>query len=89
MEFQKSENGEEIVTKNYAEIYTKVIKAKMNAIVLRNMIEQYQVLHNALFELEFRGSEEYKQEVYTDFNSNEESLDRFKASLIYNIRSHY
>jgi hypothetical protein len=37
-------NGEEIITENYEEIIRNVIKSEMNAIVLRNILEQYQLL---------------------------------------------
>jgi hypothetical protein len=51
-----------------------VIKAEMNAIIVRNLIEQSQVLRNVLFELEIRGREEYRPEVYIDANSSKKVL---------------
>jgi hypothetical protein len=40
----KLSNGEEIVTENYEEMNKQVIKAEMNIIVMRNVVENYQSL---------------------------------------------
>jgi hypothetical protein len=42
-------NGEEIITVNYEENIRNVIKSEMNAIVLRNILEQYQLLFNIFY----------------------------------------
>jgi hypothetical protein len=78
----KLSNDEEIITENYSKINNKVIKAEMNAIVLRNMFEQFQILLRALFlDKETLLAENQDFEV-----SSEEELDRVRTELALNIR---
>jgi hypothetical protein len=77
----KLANGEEIATENYEEINRNVIKAEINVITLRNMIEQYQVLYRTIFNLYGINNEKFRRIMDDDY-----SVNRFRASLISNIR---
>jgi hypothetical protein len=41
-------NGEEIATDNFEEINSQVIKAEVNVITLRNLVERYQILYRSI-----------------------------------------
>jgi hypothetical protein len=46
----KLSNSEEMATENYEEINSKVIKSKINIIILKNILERYQLLFNTFYE---------------------------------------
>jgi hypothetical protein len=64
----KLANGEEIVTKNFEEINKNVVKAEVDIITLRNMIEQYQILYRTSFDPENVKSEKFKAILDDDYN---------------------
>jgi hypothetical protein len=74
-------NGEEIVTENFEKINKNVVKAEINVITLRNLIEQYQVLYRTIFNSNNVTNEKFKAIMDDDY-----SVKRFRAGLISNIR---
>jgi hypothetical protein len=71
----KLANGEEIVTKNFGEINKNVVKAEVDVITLRNMIEQSQVLYRTIFDPENVKSEKFRAILDNDYNAKR--LSRF------------
>jgi hypothetical protein len=66
---------------NYEEINRKVIKLVINVILLRNMLERYQLLFNILFETCMDDVEGYIKRI-----KDEESLRRLRVDLVSNNR---
>jgi hypothetical protein len=74
-------NGEEIVAENFEEINRNVVKAEINVITFRNMIEQYQVLYRTIFDPYGINNEKFNKIMDEDY-----SVNRFIAGLTSNIR---
>jgi hypothetical protein len=65
---------EEIVTENYVEINSNVIKSENNIIILRNMLELCQILQHAFCEFD-----EIREKIDKNIVKDKDSLRRFKA----------
>jgi hypothetical protein len=81
LDIMRLANGEEIVTENFEEINKNVVKANINVITLRNMIEQYQVLYRTIFDSYGINNEKFRRIIDDDY-----SLNRFRTGLISNIK---
>jgi hypothetical protein len=77
----KLPNGEEIITENFEEINSKVIRAELNVITLRNLIAQYQTLYRT-----FSGPEVEEDRTFREIIDDDLSVKRYRAALLSNIR---